>query len=578
MPRLLSPAGSVEALHAAVDAGADEVYLGGGDLNARIGAKNFDNDALIHAGEYCRRHGVGLCITLNTLLSDREMESALEFAAFLQEKVRPYAYIVQDVGLAAELKKKYPNINLHASTQMAFHNEYGAEICRRMGFSRMVIAREATRKDIMSVVSTGIETEVFVHGAICVSQSGGCLMSSFIGKRSGNRGRCAQPCRLPYSGKMRYPLSLKDMCLAEHITELTEMGVTALKIEGRMKSPDYVYTVTSVYRRLLDENRNATKDEMRILQSAFSRDGFTDGFFTGKIDAKMFGARDNGEKNSFLPRIKPCHTAHTDVSRETFFDPPLRDDSKTIPAKQQRGAVLRFADGADGFEECCKAAVRVDIPIWRLVRLPCEPDKISAVLPRTVFAEDLDHVKELIDHAYKLGVRQMTVCNISQLPLAKGFFVHADLSANVTNSYTAAFLSDMSLSSACISPEIMPKSMKFLPMAYEYPVYGRLPLMHTATCIIKNLGGVCGNGTCKGILTDRTGAKFLILREYGHRNIIYNSVPLNLTDKCRMLRKEGIGLYTVIITDETPSEILRVLESIASTVPPTGSYTRGYWK
>lgn len=578
MPRLLSPAGSMQALHAAVAAGADEVYLGGGDFNARIGAKNFDNAALISAGEYCRQNGVGLCITLNTLVSDREMASALDFAEFLQEKVRPYAYIVQDVGLAVQLKKRFPGINLHASTQMAFHNAFGADVCRRLGFSRMVIAREATKADIRSVIDTGIETEVFIHGAICVSQSGGCLMSSFIGKRSGNRGMCAQPCRLPYREKMTYPLSLKDMCLAGHVTELSQMGVTALKIEGRMKSPDYVYTVTSIYRRLLDENRNATADEMRILQRAFSRDGFTDGFFTGQIDAKMFGVRDNNEKNSFLPRMNRSYAAHTDVPRETFLTEPVRDEAKTMPAKDQRGVVLRFADKADGFEEACRHASRVDIPLWRLDKLPCEAEKISVVLPRTMFSADLDRVKALLEQAKEKDVRQATVCNISQLPLAEGFFVHADLSANITNSFSAQLLSDMSLSSACISPEIMPKGMKFLPMAYEYPVYGRLPLMHTATCIMKNLGNRCGDGVCTAQLTDRTGARFVIMREFGHRNIIYNSVPLDLTDKCRQLRKEGVGLYTVIVTDETPQQIARVIENIAHGDTPQGEYTRGYFK
>ncbi len=300
-PLLLSPCGSFEALTAALSSGADEVYLGLSGFNARASAENFDDEKLREALRLCRLYGVKSNITVNTLVTDREIPkvcdmvySALCFGAD--------AFIVQDLGLAARLKKEFPEIVLHASTQCACHNTEGAKALYDIGFERVVLAREMTADDIKSVVDTGIETEVFLHGALCVCHSGMCLMSSCIGNRSGNRGMCAQPCRLPFSmenSKNQYPLSLKDLCLAGNIEKLSTLGVTSLKIEGRMKSPEYVYGVTSIYRKLLDENRSANKDEMQYLYDLFSRSGFTDKYFTGeykKNNKDMYGIRSDDDK------------------------------------------------------------------------------------------------------------------------------------------------------------------------------------------------------------------------------------------------------------------------------------------
>ena len=267
MSLILSPAGSYDALRAAIDGGADEVYLGGMQFNARAGAKNFDEKQLISAGALCREHGVHLLITLNTLIEDKELESVLGYVDFLQKEVRPHAYIVQDLGLAKRLKEQFPEVILHASTQLRQHSSAGGKLLKELGFSRVVLARELAKEDIASFAkNSGVESEVFVHGALCVCESGGCLMSSMIGRRSGNRGECAQPCRLPYKGANPYPLSLKDNCLASYLQELDQMGVTALKIEGRMKAPEYVYAVTSIYRRLLDEGRMPTENELKRLR------------------------------------------------------------------------------------------------------------------------------------------------------------------------------------------------------------------------------------------------------------------------------------------------------------------------
>lgn len=577
MSKLLSPAGSMQALEAAIYAGADEVYLGGNVMNARIGAKNFDDAALIKAGELCRKNGVAMCYTLNTLITDREMPSALELVDFLQNEVHPYAYIVQDLGLAKRIKELYPSAVLHASTQCAFHSAQAVPFVKSLGFGRIVIAREATKPDIESVCKTGIETEIFVHGALCVGQSGGCLMSSFIGGRSGNRGQCAQPCRLDYRHKMKYPLSLKDNCLAEYIPEIIDTGVTSLKIEGRMKSPDYVYTVTSIYRRLIDEHRSATQKELKQLESAFSRDGFTSAYFTGRLNAEMFGTRGNSVKNTYIPRQKQTFDRHINVSRETFVELPSRNPDKCIPANMQKGYVLRFASAPDkSFDRLCDGAARVDIPIWQLDRLPTSPERISAVLPRTIWLEDEQYIKKLISSAYQKGIRHITLSNPAHLAYTNGFYTHGDMFFNMTESETAELYNAYGLSSVAISSEINPKGLKFLPMAYEYCVYGRLPLMHTAACMIKNLGQDCKKRGCSAVLTDRTGTKFSVMREYGHRNIIYNSVPIDLTDTAKQLRKSGVGLYTFYITDETPDTVSQAIERLRSGKKPTGKYTRGY--
>ena len=300
-PLLLSPCGSYDSLMAALSAGADEVYLGLSGFNARASAENFDSEKLREALKLCRIYGVKSNITVNTLVTDRETSEVCDMVyAALCEGAD--AFIVQDIGLAKRFKEEFPEIVLHASTQCACHSTEGAKMLSSLGFERVVLAREMNETDIRNVVNTGIETEVFLHGALCVCHSGMCLMSSCIGERSGNRGMCAQPCRLPYSMdnvKNAYPLSLKDLCLAGNIEKLTELGVTSLKIEGRMKSPEYVYGVTSIYRKLLDENRSATKDEMQYLYDLFSRSGFTDKYFTGayrKDNRDMYGVRSDTDK------------------------------------------------------------------------------------------------------------------------------------------------------------------------------------------------------------------------------------------------------------------------------------------
>ena len=302
-PLILSPAGSIESLVAAVNAGADEVYFGLPEFNARYNAKNFTDDELKEALKMCRILGVKTNITVNTLITDKEMPRALDMV-YNAASLGADAFIVQDLGFASEIKKQMPSVVLHASTQCACHNAEGARKLSELGFDRIVLARELPKEELQRVIDLGIETEIFVHGALCVCQSGMCLMSSVIGDRSGNRGLCAQPCRLPYTiaeNKNKYPLSLKDLSLSARIEELIPMGVTSLKIEGRMKSPEYVYGTTKIWRELIDGNKNANKSQMKELEDIFSRGGFTDKYFSGeyrKDNRDMYGIRRESDKEN----------------------------------------------------------------------------------------------------------------------------------------------------------------------------------------------------------------------------------------------------------------------------------------
>ena len=297
MTELLSPAGSPEAVIAAVQNGADAVYLGLGDFNARRGAKNFTEEEFEKAMRYCRIRGCRVYVTLNTLVDDRETEAAVAQAR-LVSSLGADGLIVQDLGLVRALRAALPDIPLHASTQMSIHNLAGVEAAAELGLTRAVLARELSIEQIRYISSRApIETEVFVHGALCFCHSGQCYMSALIGRRSGNRGMCAQPCRMAYSlgGRMDdYPLSLKDNCLVDKLAELEDAGVACLKIEGRMKRPEYTALVTGVYAKVLHERRAPTQDELNTLETAFSRDGFTQGYYNG--DKKdMFGVRGEGE-------------------------------------------------------------------------------------------------------------------------------------------------------------------------------------------------------------------------------------------------------------------------------------------
>lgn len=296
---LLAPGGSKESIYAAVQGGADAIYMGGSKFSARAYANNFNEEELIEVVDYCHLYNVKVYIAFNTLIKEEELEEALEYGKFLYE-IGVDAIITQDMGLFKMLKEVIPDFEIHASTQMTIHNGEGALFLKNEGFQRIVLSRELSLDEISYISKDlNVETEIFVHGALCISYSGQCLMSSIIGGRSGNRGRCAQPCRLPYtiisktSGENRegYLLSPKDTCTIDEIKSLIESGTSSLKIEGRMKKPEYVSGVVTTYREAIDSVYNNKKFEIAtkkaMLNQLFNREGFSKAYLRGNIGRDM---------------------------------------------------------------------------------------------------------------------------------------------------------------------------------------------------------------------------------------------------------------------------------------------------
>lgn len=662
---LLSPAGDFECLKAAVWGGCNAVYLGGNRFNARNNASNFDNDTIKKAVNFCRLFGVAVYITLNTLVYDKNVSEILEYVSFLEDEIKPDAYIIQDIGLMALIHERYPDAIIHASTQCAVHSAHSVEFYKTLGVSRIVGAREMTFDDIKAL-SEKIEVEMFVHGALCVSQSGGCLFSSMVAKNSGNQGRCAQPCRLPFKSKNEYALSLRDLSLSGCFTKVLQSGATSFKIEGRMKDPKYVFGVTSVFRRLIDEKRNATKNEIRFLGDLFTRNGFTDGYFSGNISKSMFGRRTDEDKLrtenvslEITPKKLVCD-AHCVIAKNspimltlsygeisatvfgsipnTAINAPLDFESvkkqiskmgatdfvlrkltcdiegrlnvspselnklrreaieklqETIisantpkragrlPAVIQKGNsaiserydVYRIysADIPRGLDE--KNARYIDVPIQNeLIWKRFSPEKLRLILPRVILRDDEDRIFELLDAARVYGVKNVTVQSVAHILYCEGFDVHASLSPAPTNSSSMRILAPY-FKTIELSPEMTENAIMRLekPIAGEAIVYGRVPLMHTMTCIIESMNcGECGRslgGICSAKLIDRTGACFPMIRELGHRTLIFNSHPTYLLDKSDRLDRCGVSGRIYIFTDEKEFR----------TIEAPNKFTRGYF-
>ncbi|MBE6022735.1 MAG: U32 family peptidase [Cellulosilyticum sp.] len=297
---LLAPVGKMENAIAAIENGADALFVGGKGFNARQAADNFTEDELEEIVKYATLRGVRVYVTVNILIKESETENLYEYLKYL-EAIGVHAIIIQDLGIAHMVRKYFPKLRMHASTQMSAHSIEDVLFLKELGFKRVVLAREMQLKEIKEIIDTcDIEIETFVHGALCYSYSGQCLMSSFIGGRSGNRGRCAQTCRMRYSlkedgkvlNKEDYLLSLKDICSIEFIPELLEAGIHSFKIEGRMKSPEYVASVVGTYRKYVDiaekgEDYKVTDEDLNILKGIFNRGGFSKGYYYNKGNRKM---------------------------------------------------------------------------------------------------------------------------------------------------------------------------------------------------------------------------------------------------------------------------------------------------
>ena len=657
LPELLSPAGSPDALRAAIDGGADAVYLGGGSFHARMNADNFGTqEALADAVALAHFWGVKVYVTLNTMVYDREIEAALAQAE-QAARAGADALIVADVGLAAQLHRALPEMPLHASTQMSIHRGDVGKLLADAGFSRMVLAREMPADQLAQAVKESpIEIEAFVHGALCVSQSGQCLFSSLVGGRSGNRGECAQPCRLPFKdakGKDAYPLSLKDLSLARYVPEMIESGIASLKIEGRMKSPEYVYTVTRIWRALLDAGKGADEQQMLELGKAFSRGGFTDGYYRRRKGEGMLGVRSaedkqaSGEVQKFrgirrkIPIEMQAHlcadqpmtltaragehtvfvsgaapeTAHTrpitpeqvqaSLSKlgSTPFEvaePCVHIEGEVMVAASALNALRR--DAAEQLESAIKAA-QAPAPVHRMqveravpvgTRKPTRtarfwnPEQLTgaaaayfdirylpletvaacdvplcngAVLPPVLFPEDTAHIRTLLEKVQAKGIKHLLIGNLGHLPLLEGFdfVLHGDYRFNVANNATVCVLEQHGIADVIASAEMSAAQLRDLGGNTAAIVYGRVPLMTLERCVNKQAAGCAACTKGKAQLIDRKGVKFPVVREYGHRNLVLNSLPTGMSDKQSALAACGITAQHFLFTVEHAAEVDAVI-------------------
>ena len=597
MMELLAPAGGYEALTAAVQNGADAVYMGFGAFNARRSAKNFTDEEFASAVWYCHLRGVRVFLTLNTLLTDRELPGA---AAALRKAsaMGVDAVLVQDWGLLTLAKEIVPDLPLHASTQMSLFSLGGANAAAALGMERVVLARELDRDEVREICAgCGAEIEVFGHGALCMCYSGQCEMSAVLGQRSGNRGACAQPCRLPYgvNGPCRdaHPLSLKDANLSAYLQDMEDMGVDCLKIEGRLKRPEYVAVVTGIYRRLLDERRLPTAEESRALEQAFSRSGFTDGYWLGKKGKAMFGTRpenvpepkalfararetyENGKENRKIPvnlrltvrRGEPVRLSGACAVRNGVTIALATGDAP----EEARNRLERYGEN--------KLAAIVYIPAELLDKMDLMPyigqAEFCAVLPRVFRTADEPVLRDILQRHPE--VASAAIGNLGHLAIVKGLgkTLRGDFGLNVYNSRAVRFWQEQGLSSVTASFELRWQQVRDLGkyIDCEAIVYGRLPLMITENCVTKNSAG-CAHGA-GSVLTDRRGEQFPVLCAYGCRCEIENGKTLVLADKPEVFRC-GLRYGRLRFTTETAAECAALLRAHrAGTVTADDNSTRG---
>ncbi len=689
MLELLAPAGSMDALRAAVQNGANAVYLGCGIFNARQGAKNFTPETLTEAVKYCHIRGVAVHLTLNTLVTDRESPEVIELIRHAAG-CGVDAFIVQDLNVVRLCQQIAPHIAIHGSTQMTIHSLPGVQLCAAMGMSRVVLSRELSREEIAYICTNSpIEIEVFAHGALCMCYSGQCYLSAAIGGRSGNRGRCAQPCRQSYGythWSNKYPLSLKDNCLVGYLKDLESMGVASVKLEGRMKRPEYVAAVTSVYRRAIDGGE-VTQPMMDTLYAAFNRQGFTDGYYLKKLDRNMFGIREENpdeDQSWLLPARASYESGEQDLVDITFqalvttqgssltvFDPdgrvcqtagPMPEWARNLPltdealanrlaktggtpyrcveirahvdagltlsaaainamrrdvlnqltalrarhvqpplGKPQKLSFIRGQSALPGLtvqvttrEQLTRRIMELElsmlyVPMHVLLEDPklCQTlisrGHLAAVLPRIVHDSELPKLAKGLRDLYDLGVRDVLVGNLGLLLPAReaGMRIHGDFGLNLTNSGSLHMARQMELSSATVSFEATLPQIRDMskPLPLELIAYGRLPLMVTEHCLIKNRTGECTCHLGQMKLTDKTGAEFPVIKDGDScRSILLNGKKLSWLDRQEDLSRLGLWAIRLCFTTENSKEADRVIDDYLNPPPfDPGACTRGLY-
>lgn len=657
---ILAPAGSKESLISAVRCGANAVYLGTKNFNARRNADNFDFDELMESVKYCHQRNVKVYVTMNTLVTDDEMKGAYDTVKSAME-CGVDGFIVQDLGLAKMMHKCFPDARLHASTQCSVNTPDGFKRLEELGFCRAVIPREMTANEIREIRNaTDIELEMFVHGALCMSVSGQCYMSAMLGSRSGNRGLCAQPCRLSFSADNSgsCDLSLKDLSLISKIKDIEDLGVISLKIEGRMKRPEYVAGAVTACRKAIDGIYS--QDDENVLRSVFSRSGFTDGYFTGKrLD--MFGTRQKEDvvsakdvlkdlshlydnENPLIPvdmhltckagmpiklTISTSDKSITvsSVVPEIAINKPMTsdllstriaklggtqyyardisidlDDGLIVPASKinelRRMAIEKLDESTippvnalpmDEITHTKKSAKpyftarfidadtipsehpfkRVFIPIWSNDE-DFKKHNAGVEIPRGLFGKEND-LKQRLSHLKAIGVTMALCSNLGAYKTAKemGFEVYGDFGLNIFNSTSAN-----QISSPILSFELtIDQANRINAEDTGIIGYGKLPLMLTRNCPIKNNIG-CDKCKKNGTLTDRKGYKFQVKCSSYPCVEVLNPLPLYMADRIKEIHTDFIHFY---FTDESKDEINNIVKLYENESKIDTKYTRGLY-
>jgi len=664
-------------------------------------AENFNFNEFGRALEYCRIRGVKAYLAMDAIASDRELpviaQQVKEASRFGVD-----AIIVQDLGVMRAVRQAVPDVPLYASARVGVHNLEGVKMAAAMGFSRVTVARELSRKKIYHICKySPIEIAVLVHGVQCMCYSGQCYMSGLLGKTCDNRGLCELPCQESYSAAghtITHPLSLKDNCLVRYLADLESIGVTAAEIEGRSKRPEYTAIVTGMYSKAVRSGKAPSQSSMRKLQNTFSHDGFTDGFYTDRQDSDMLGLRDkdnesdtplfastrksylNGEFQRVPIRFvgsiltdqpvklaaaddkkntsvvygpvpeQAFHTEMTTTALQTHLhktsgtpficmgvkstvDPGLslptsvfNDMRVEVFAEilEKRKPITMRAEGeyipsGAAFEEVnvdigelnqdhppeiTVSVARADqlseelellrpkvlyIPITELDYdlkilhsfLDNNLITVSVMLPRVMHDNEKKKIAKMLDRARSLGVSDALVGNIGHIQFVRnhGMSVRGDFGLNVYNSETLYVLQKLGLKSATISFEMRFAEIRDLskPIDTEIITYGRLPLMITESCIVRNCADACICDSFTG-LSGKNGALFPVIPDYGCRNILLNSKKLFMADKRRAISSLGLWAQRLCFTTENALECVSVMRRYMGEgdYSPTG-FTRGMY-
>lgn len=682
---ILAPAGSYESVVAAVRCKADAVYMGAKAFNARIKADNFEGDLLKEAVELCHSHKMKVHVTMNTLISDGEISAALDV---LKEVCASGAdaVILQDAGFANLVRTACPELERHASTQMSVQTVSGVRLLEKMGFDRVVLPREMNKAEVKRIKdSTDVEIEMFVHGAHCMCVSGQCYMSSMFGGRSGNRGLCAQPCRLPFAAEngTGFDLSLKDLSLAEKLGEIEELGVDSVKIEGRMKRPEYVAAAVTAIRQSRDGEDNG--EMLKKLRGVFSRSGFTDGYFENNRGRDMFGTRQKedvtaasggllkelaklyekeqprlgvdfhltvieGEKVSLsascegelvfasseaIPekalnkpltkegleeRISKCggtqfYAQRVEIDLDEGLIVPasvinelrrkaleeLENKIKTVKAKSFTDISGKITDGSmlkpsRQAEDKPKLNIRVAslsqipenlenvenlyIPLMTaensVEKVKNLPVTVGIEVPRGIFgAEELVKKRLAMFRTHGFKVAYCSTLDAVAIAAEMGFEIHGGFALNVFNSFTAAFLESLGVKVITLSPELKLSQIEKISSQAQRGIiaYGRLPLMLTRNCPVKNSRD-CEDCKGMGYLTDRMNKKFPVVCSFGCSEVL-NSQPIYMADRLGEIK--NVDFLTLYFTREKKEIVEAIADAYRKGKAVKGDYTRGLY-